>query len=185
MIGLGSGAVQRELGHLTSAGVLSRTVDGRQTYYQANPKSPVFGELRGLVRKTIGVAQILRNSLETIGPRIRVAFVYGSVAKGSETSASDIDLMIVGDGLSLELIVSALVDSQAELGRDINPSVYSTEDFCRKLAHGQHFLRTVLKGPKVFVIGDDSELEGLAKKRVGKRAQDKPRRNHGTPRHRR
>jgi predicted nucleotidyltransferase len=165
--------------------VLTRTVDGRQTYYQANAKSPVFSELRGLIRKTFGVAQVLRSSLETIGSQIRVAFVYGSVAKGSETSASDIDLMIIGDDISLEVIVSALGDSQAELGRDINPSVYSTEDFCRKLTQGHHFLKTVLKGPRLFVIGDDSELEGLAKKRVGKRAQDKPRRNHGTHRYRR
>jgi predicted nucleotidyltransferase len=185
MLGLGSGAVQRDLEHLTSAGVLTRIVDGRQTYYQANPKSPIFSELRGLIRKTFGIVQILRSGLETIRPQIRIAFVYGSVAKGSETSASDVDLMIVGDDVSLEMVVSALVDTQAELGRELNPSVYSTEDFCRKLAHGHHFLKTVLQGPKLFIIGDESELEGLAKKRVAKRAQDKPRRNHRPLRHRR
>ena len=184
-IRLGSGAVQRDLEHLTSAGVLTRTVEGRQTYYQANTKSPVFSELRGLIRKTFGIAEVLRSGLEAIGSQIRVAFVYGSVAKGSETSASDIDLMIVGDDISLEMMVSALADSQAELGREINPSFYSTEDFCRKLAQGHHFLKTVLNGPKLFIIGDESELEGLAKKRVGTRAHDKPRRNHRPLRHRR
>src|SRR6202163_1281694 len=83
-IGLGSGAVQRDLQHLTSAGVLTRTVEGRQTYYQANPKSPVFSELRSLIRKTFGVAEVLRISLEKLAPQITVAFVYGSVARGSE-----------------------------------------------------------------------------------------------------
>jgi len=184
MIGLGSGAVQRDLEHLTLAGVLTRTVDGRQTYYQANPKSPIFSELRGIIRKTFGVVDVLRSGLKTIGRQIRVAFVYGSVAKGSETSASDIDLMIVGDDISLEVVVSALVDTQEGLGRELSPSVYLTEDFCRKLAQGNHFLKTVLKGPKLFIIGDKSELEGLAKKRVAKTAQDKPRRNHRSVRYR-
>jgi predicted nucleotidyltransferase len=185
MIGLGSGAVQRDLEHLTSAGVLTRTIDGRQIYYQSNPKSPVFNELRGLIRKTFGIAEVLRSGLATVRPQIRVAFVYGSVATGSETSASDIDLMIVGDDISLEMVVSALVDTQAALGREVNPSVYSAEDFCRKLAHWHHFLSNVLQGPKLFIIGDESELEGLAKKRVAKRAQDKPRRNQRSLRHRR
>jgi predicted nucleotidyltransferase len=185
MIGLGSGAVQRDLEHLTSAGLLTRTVDGRQTYYQANRRSPIFSELRGLVRKTVGVTEVLRSGLETLGSQIRVAFVYGSVAKGTETSASDIDLMIIADDISLEMTVSALADSQAELGRELNPSVYSTEDFCRKLAQGHHFLNTVLNGPKLFIIGDQRELEGLAKKRVAKRTQDKPRRNHRPLRDRR
>lgn len=185
MIGLGSGAVQRDLERLTSAGVLTRTVEGRQIYYQANPKSAVFGELRGLIRKTFGIAEVLRSGLATVRPQIRVAFVYGSVAAGSETSASDIDLMIVGDDISLDMVVSALVDTQAALGREVNPSVYSAEDFCRKLAQGHHFLSNVLQGPKLFIIGDESELEGLAKKRVAKRAQDKPRRNQRSLRHRR
>jgi predicted nucleotidyltransferase len=185
MIGLGSGAVQRDLEHLTSAGLLTRTVDGRQTYYQANPRSPIFSELRGLIRKTVGVTEVLRSGLETLGSQIRVAFVYGSVAKGTETSASDIDLMIVADDISLEMTVSALADSQAELGRELNPSVYSTEDFCRKLAQGHHFLNTVLNGPKLFIIGDQRELEGLAKERVAKRTQDKPRRNNRPLRDRR
>ncbi len=185
MIGLGSGAVQRDLEHLTSAGVLTRTVDGRQTYYQANPKFPVFDELRGLIRKTFAIADVLRSGLETIGPRIRVAFVYGSVAKGSGTSASDIDLMIVGDDISLEMVVSTLANSQAKLGRELNPSVYATKDFCRKLTQGHHFLKTVLRGPKLFIIGDESELEGLAKKRLAQRAQNQPRGNRGPVRHRR
>jgi predicted nucleotidyltransferase len=87
--------------------------------------------------------------LETVAPQIQVAFVYGSVAKGSETAASDLDLLIIGDDISLEEVGSALADIEAELGREFNPSVYSTEDFCRKLAQGHHFLKAVLKGPKI------------------------------------
>jgi uncharacterized protein len=173
-VGLGSGTVQRELAGLTRAGIVTRTVEGAQNYYQANRECPVFDELRGLIRKTFGVADILQTALQPLGESVRLAFLYGSLANGKETEASDIDVLVVGDRITLDDVVLAFAGSQRELGREINPSVYRTEDLCRRLAEGQHFLSSVIAGPKVFLIGDDGELSRLAKVRVAQDVQDKP-----------
>ena len=162
LIGLGSGAVQRDLERLTRAGILVRTVEGRQTYYQANHGCPVFEELRGLIRKTFGIAEVLRAALRSIADRVSVALIYGSVAAGSENRASDVDVMLVGDKLSLELVSTAFAHAETELRREINPSVYPVVEFCRKLAQGHHFLSNVVAGPKIFLIGDEGELTRLA-----------------------
>lgn len=185
IIGLGSGAVQRELEQLTRARVLTRTVEGRQTYYQANRECPVYDELRGLIRKTFGIAQVLREALRSGTLQIRIAFVYGSIAQGSESAASDVDVVVVADKPSLEDIVSAFSDAQRELRREVNPTVYGTEEFCRKLAEGQHFLSNAVKGPKIFLIGDDGELKRLAQERMAQGAQDKPAGSRGSARRRR
>jgi predicted nucleotidyltransferase len=181
-LGLGSGVIQRELVRLTNAGILLREVEGRQTYYQANPACPVFGELRGLVRKTFGVADVLRAGLAPLAHRIRLAFLYGSFAASEETVASDIDLMIVGDGLSLATIVPALREAQASLGREVNPSVYGIEEFRRKLATGHHFLTSVVAGPKIVLIGGENELTRMAEIGVAERTQGEPPRNRRAPR---
>ena len=185
LAGVGSGGVQREVAGLTRAGIISRTVEGAQTYYQANPQCPVFGELRGLVRKTFGVAEVLQSALQTVSDSIRVAFLYGSVASGTETAASDIDVIVVGDGISLDEVVSVFAGAQGELGREVNPSVYGTEEFCRKLAEGQHFLSSVVAGSKVFLIGDEGELSRLAQVRVAQGARNKPGRDRRPVRRRR
>jgi predicted nucleotidyltransferase len=176
-VGLGSGTVQRDLDRLSRSGVLTRSVEGRQVYFQANRQCPVFEELRGIVRKTFGAAQALKAALSPMADRIRVAFIFGSVATGTETSLSDVDVMVVGDKLSLTDVVSAIAEAQREIGREINPSVYPTEEFCRKLAEGQHFVSRVVAGEKIFLIGDEHELTGLAQIRVAQGAQDKPGRN--------
>ena len=184
-LGLGSGAVQRELDQLVCAGILTRTVEGRQTYFQANRECPVFEELHGLIRKTFGVAQVLRDGLVPLEKRVRLAFIYGSIAAGSETAASDIDVMVVGDEISLQDVVSALTNAQRELGREVNPSVYRTEEFCRKLAGGHHFLSSVAAGSKIFLIGDENELGRLAQIRTAQGAQDKSARDRRPLRRRR
>lgn len=160
---LGRGSVQRELEFLTRAGIVQRIVRGRQVYFQANSESPVFAELRGLVVKTGGVAGILRAALEPLAGRIAVAFVFGSVAKGQERRASDVDVMVIGD-LSFEEAVAALARSQAVIGREVNPSVYGAADFRAKLASSNHFLKNVMKAEKIYLIGDAHELARLAKK---------------------
>jgi len=175
-IGLGTGAVQRELEQLTRAGILTRTVEGHQTYYQANRHSPVFDELRSLARKTFGVAQVLQESLKSVHG-VRLAFIYGSMAEGSETAASDVDVMIVGDRISSSDVVSSIGEVQGELRREVNPTVYRTSEFCRKLAEGHHFLSSVVDGPKILLIGGEDELKRLARKRVAQGAQNKPARN--------
>jgi len=181
-VGLGSGTVQRDLERLSRCGVLTRNVEGRQVYYQANRQCPVFAELRGVVRKTFGVAQALQEALAPIAHHIRLAFVFGSVAAGKETSMSDTDVLVVGDNLSLARVVPAIAEAQRELGREINPMVYPTGEFCRKLAEGQHFLSNVVAGPKIFFIGDEHELTRLAQIRVAEGAQNKPARNRRTVR---
>jgi len=139
LLGVGNGAVQRELARLTQTGILTRTVEGRQTYFQANSQCPVFAEIRDLSRKTFGVADVLREALQPLTGSVRLAFVYGSVAAGTEKSDSDIDVMAVGDLLSLDEVVTALAPAQSSLGREVNPSVYETGEFCRRLAEGKHF----------------------------------------------
>jgi predicted nucleotidyltransferase len=182
---LGSGAVQRELEQLVASGILTRTTEGRQTYFQANRGCPVFEELRGLVRKTFGVAQVLQDGLSAVAGRVRIAFIYGSVAAGSERADSDVDVMVIGDRLSLDDVVGALGESQRELAREVNPSVYRTEEFCRKLAQGQHFLVSVVSGPKIFLVGDENELGGLAAVRMAQGARDQSSGNRRPIRHRR
>ena len=182
---LGSGAVQRELEQLVACGILARTVEGRQTYFQANRDCPVFEELRGLVRKTFGVAEALQTSLAGLAAHVQLAFIYGSVAAGNETAGSDVDVMVVGEQVSLDEVVGAFDEAQRDLGKEVNPSVYRTEEFCRKLAQGQHFLARVVSGPKIFLIGDENELAGLAGIRLAQGAQNKPAGNRRPVRRRR
>jgi predicted nucleotidyltransferase len=171
---LGSGAVQRELQRLAACGILARKVEGSQTYFQADSKCPVFEELRGLVRKTFGVAEVLRDAIAGFAADIRLAFIYGSVAGGTETAGSDVDLMLVGDRLSLDQVMDAIAVAQKELAREVNPTVYRTAEFRSKLAQGHHFLARVISGPKMFVIGDENELTRLARVRMGARASGHP-----------
>jgi len=163
LAGLGRGTVQRELEFLARAAVVRRTVRGRQVYFQANPDSPIYQELRGLVVKTTGVADALRAALEPLVARIRAAFIYGSVAKGAERRGSDVDVMLIGD-VSFAEASEALARAQEAIGREVNSSVYAPADFRAKVAARHHFLRTVLKGEKIFLVGDEHELARLAKK---------------------
>jgi len=179
-IGLGSGTVQRELERLWRAEILVRTTEGRQTYYQANHRCPVFEELRGLVRKTFGVTQVLQQALEPIANRIDVAFIFGSVASGTERSESDLDLMVVANDVTLSDLIPAVRETERELGGEVNPSVYTPKEFSRRLAERQNFLSNVVEGPKLFLIGDEHELGRLAKVRLAEGAQDQPQRNHRT-----
>jgi predicted nucleotidyltransferase len=183
-LGIGSGAVQRELERLWRAQILERTVDGRQTYFQANAASPIFEELRGLVRKTFGVAHVLGEALQPIARRIKVAFIFGSIAKGTERSASDIDLLVVSDDITLSDLIPAIRPGEQQLGREVNPSLYSTKEFRRKLAEGHNFLTRVVEEPKAFLVGVDRDLRELAEVRLAESAQDEPRRNRGARRHR-
>ncbi len=162
LAGLGRGTVQRELEFLSRAGVVRRMVRGRQVYYQANSESPIYGELRGLVVKTAGVADALRAALAPLAGRIQLAFIYGSVAKGTERRASDVDVMVIGE-VSFAETSDALGRVQETIGREVNPSVYPSAEFREKVAAKNHFLRTVLKGEKIFLIGDGHGLARLAK----------------------
>lgn len=165
--GAGQGGVQRELARLAAAGILRRSVRGRQVYYQANADCPIYPELRAILVKTAGVADVLRAALAPLTGRIRVAFLHGSVARGKERPGSDIDVLLVGD-VRFSEAVAALSPAQEPLGREVNPVVYPPAEFRSKLAAGHHFLKTALKESKIFLVGDSHELERLAEKRLAR-----------------
>jgi predicted nucleotidyltransferase len=151
------GAVQRELEKLAKVGLIVRTSVGNQVFYQANQGSPIFAEMRTLLAKTVGVFELLRGALDPLSKDISVALVYGSVARQEETYASDVDLMIVGR-VSLDHVLSLMPAVETSLGRQVNATVYSRDEFRSKLATGNHFLTSVVQGKKVFLIGDEDEL---------------------------
>lgn len=158
---IGRGTVQRELKNLTDTGIIIREVQGRQVYYRANARCPIFDELKSIVRKTFGVADVIRQSLATNADKIRVAFIFGSVAKSTDDRRSDIDLMVVGK-ISFGDVVSLLTPAEQKLRREINPVVYPVAEFERKVKEDHHFVKTVLEDEKIFVIGDEDELRELA-----------------------
>jgi predicted nucleotidyltransferase len=154
------GAVQRELRQLVDAGLVTRVTVGNQTFYSANQASPVFEEMRSLVTKTVGIHDVLLEALRPLEKKINVAFVYGSTARSGENAESDVDLMIVGRVHFAE-VIEHLAEAQKTLSREINPTVYSTNEFRNKLQGG--FLKTVLTRKKLFLIGDESDVRDLGK----------------------
>jgi len=158
LAGGGSGAVQRELARLADSGLVTVTRVGTQKHYQANPEAPVFAELCGLVQKTVGLAEPLRDALAPIASKITAAFVFGSVAKRTDTAASDIDIIVLSDKLEYADVFEALQKAEERLGRAVNPTVYAPADWRKKKASGNAFVVKVAKQPKIFLIGSESTL---------------------------
>jgi predicted nucleotidyltransferase len=156
--GTGSGAAQRELARLEDSGLIVARRIGNQRHYQANAESPLFGELRNIVLKTVGLAEPLREALKPVASDIRAAFVYGSIAKATDQSASDIDLMVVSDSLRYSDVFGALDKASRTLGRHVNPTVYSAAEFSKRAKNENAFITRVLEGPKVWVIGSQNDL---------------------------
>lgn len=153
LAGVGSGSVQRELARLVAAGLVHRRLLGRQVWFEANRESPVFEELRSLIRKTSGLTDVLRQALAPLSGRIEQAFVFGSVAKGTDTSESDIDLMIIGESLSYADVYPLLTDAEATVGRKISPTLYSPADWQRRLDDANAFVTRVRHLPTLPIIG--------------------------------
>jgi predicted nucleotidyltransferase len=164
------GTLLRELNLLTGAGLLVKKAVGNQVHFQANPASPVYEELRGILKKTAGVADLLREALEPLADRVRTAFVYGSVARGEERPGSDLDLMVIGDVKFADLI-GALAPLHAVLRREINTSFYPPREFRAKVAAAEPFLKRVLADKKIFLVGGEDELGELAPDRKAKGAR--------------
>lgn len=154
----GTGVVQRELENLAASGLVSVKKIGNQKHYRANHESPIFDELRGILLKTAGMADILRLALLPLDDKIQAAFIYGSIAKGSDTARSDIDVLIIGDELAYADVYGALSASEAQLGRPVNPSIYSMKELQRKLAKDNTFVSRVLTQPKIFLKGSEDDL---------------------------
>lgn len=154
----GSGAVQRELVTLASSGLVTVTSVGNQKHYQANSESPIFTELCSIIQKTVGLADPLRKALQPMSSQITAAFVYGSVAKKTDTASSDIDLMLISNEISYGELFSALEDMSMALGRSINPTILSQEEFDRRIAKQESFLTRVMEQPKIWIIGKSDDL---------------------------
>jgi predicted nucleotidyltransferase len=158
LAGAGSGAVQRELARLAQCGLVSVRAVGNQKHYQANPDSPLFDELCGIVLKTVGLAEPLREALAPLAGKIRAAFVYGSVAKRQDTAASDIDLMLVSDTLTYADVFAALETAGARLGRQVNPTILTGTELARRIAEDSAFVTRILAQPKLWLFGGEDDL---------------------------
>lgn len=154
----GRGQVQRELERLVDSGLVSTAVVQRQKSYQANPSSPIFAELTGIIEKIAGVADAIRSALAPLGPRIPLAIMYGSIAKGSDTAKSDIDILVVADGLGLEDLFSALQPAEERLGRKVSPTIYTREEFLRRRRGGNAFLNKILAGKHIVLTGGEDAV---------------------------
>jgi predicted nucleotidyltransferase len=160
-LGIPASSLQRELHDLSEAGILKTHRQGRMVYYQANRDSPVFPDLHGLLLKTAGLVDVLAQALKPVAAKIATAFVYGSIAAGSEESDSDIDLMIVGQ-VSPQDLALPLRRARESLGREINPTVYTSAEFDRKRTANNPFLKRVLDKPMLVVLGNKDELGKVA-----------------------
>ncbi len=156
--GVGTGAVARELAKLHGAGLITVTRIGNQKHYQANSDAPIFEPLREIVRKTFGLSDVLREALAPLADQIHAAFVFGSVAVGTDTAASDVDVFLVGDQLAYPDVMTLLASVESTLGRTVNPTIYSSAELRKKLDNGTTFLRRILDQPKIFLIGSPRDL---------------------------
>jgi predicted nucleotidyltransferase len=158
LAGAGSGAVQREIQRLVESGLVTVSRVGNQKHYQANRAAPIYKELHGIVVKTLGPAGVLRAALVPLETRIHAAVLYGSVAKRSDNAASDIDVLIVADGLTLEEVYAALAPAEKRLGRSISPTLYTMKEFQRRRATGNPFVAKLLAGPHALLLGNADAL---------------------------
>jgi len=153
--------VQRALRRIEDAGLVEKIRRGNHVYYSARRDHPVHEELKRMLIKTVSLGDRLREGLRPYGDSIRLAFVYGSIAAGTDTAASDVDLLIVGD-LPARKAAGILGPLGRELNREFNPIVYPVEEFRSKAQRDNRFIREIVSGPKIWLIGSDDELEALA-----------------------
>lgn len=156
--GVGSGAVQRELASLVRSGLATATKIGSQNHYQANPEAPIYSELQGIIQKTVGLLEPVRQALMPFSAHIDLAFIFGSVAKQADSAFSDIDLMIISDSLGYAEVFASLEDVSQQLDRKIQPTIYTREELQRRLETENAFVREVISKPKLWIIGEDNDL---------------------------
>ena len=155
--------VSRELTRLEKTGILVSTQEGKQKYYQANRHNPIFNELHSLVLKTVGMADIIRKAMESRISDIRLSFIFGSIADKTENRFSDIDLLVVGN-ITFGEIVDLLLPAEEILNRELNPVVYSLDEFNMRLSESHYLVNNVISGDKIFIVGDENELQSLVGK---------------------
>ncbi|HEY8933193.1 MAG TPA: nucleotidyltransferase domain-containing protein [Rariglobus sp.] len=163
-------SVEEELEKLVRLELLHTTKDGNRRYYEVNRAHPLYPELRGIVLKTGGLREVIAEALK--GLKVEQAFVFGSIAAGTETAASDVDLMVIGDATHRQA-ASGLRRASEVLAREINPHFFSTGDFFGRLANRDHFLSDVMAKPKLFIVGDNHEFTNMAQRRLAATPPDK------------
>jgi len=158
--GLSIGTIQQETKKLLHLNLILKRKDGNRIYYRANKEHPLYAEIRGLVLKTVGLADFFRNALK-VNPNIQFAFVFGSLARNEENDKSDVDLMIIGE-ITMRQLTALLSGVSDHIGREINPHILMVREFLKRKSTKDHFLTQVLDSPKIFVIGNENDLAELA-----------------------
>lgn len=153
---MGKGTIKRELEKLCAAGLVIASTRGNQSFYQANSENPIFTELKSIVQKTFGVGDLVKASIESLLPVIEIAFIYGSIAKGTERAESDIDLLVVSDELTYEAVIESLDVVEKQLNRPINPTLYTVKEFSKRMKAKQNFIQKVMEQPKIWIKGEES-----------------------------
>ncbi len=173
------GSLHRELRTLAALGLLTRKVVGRNVHYRCNDKSPVVSDLANLLRKTAGVADVLRNALLPLASQLKYAFVYGSIAAGTERSGSDVDVMVLGD-VGFANLVHATAEASNVIGREVNPTPMTVDEFRAKLRETSGFAGRVAAGSRIWLLGDEDEFGKLVADQTGRSARAHSRRSAAT-----
>ncbi len=159
LTGMGVATIKRELDRMLDAGILSFKKIGNQHHYQANPDCPIYNELLSIVSKTFGLAEVIKDALVSLDAKISIAFIYGSVAKNSETASSDIDLLIVSESLAYADLMTVLIDAEKVLGRPVNPSIYTTDQIKVRLNEKNAFISRIMQQPKIWIKGIENGIK--------------------------
>ena len=159
--GMGVATIKRELDRMLDAGIISMTKVGNQHHYRANVECPLYSELLGIVRKTFGVVDVIRDALLPFDTEIELAFIYGSIAKGEETANSDIDLMVVSESIAYSELMEVLANAEESLGRTINPTIYTMKQLKTKYKKDNAFVVKVMKQPKLWIKGSEDDVRKI------------------------
>ena len=156
---IGRGTIKRELERMTGSGIITQRRIGNQNHYQANEACPVYQELQDIVRKTFGIADVIKTALTPIFDRIIFAFIYGSIAKSEDSSKSDIDLLVVSDKLTYSEIMERLIEVESSLGRPVNPTIYDINQIKQKLKQDNAFVTRIIEQPKIWIKEDQDVFD--------------------------
>jgi len=154
-------SLQRDLLNMTSTGILEKRQEGNRIYYRANKECPVFDELQGIIIKTVGIRDKLVSALKPLSKKIKIAFIFGSIARREEMSISDVDIMVIGE-TTISEVVKRLKPVEKIIDREINPTVYQINEFIKGLIDKSNFLMEVMEGEKVFIIGNENKLAEIS-----------------------
>jgi len=161
LTGMGVATIKRELDRMLEAGILTLTKIGNQHHYQANPQCPIYDELLSIVSKTFGIADVIKFALTGVESQIDMAFVFGSIAKNSETANSDIDLLVVSESLAYADLMAVLVEAETSINRPVNPSIYTMEQIKTRLKENNAFVTRVMEQPKIWIKGIENDIRKI------------------------